>query len=103
MVKEDMAEKIKELMYKPDHIRNIGTVAHIDHGKTTFSDHLLAGSGIISKELAGRKLFLDFDIQEQQRGITIWAANASMVHEYEGDYYLVNLIDTPGHVDTQRL
>jgi elongation factor 2 len=59
----------------------------------------LAGSGIISKELAGRKLFLDFDIQEQQRGITIWSANASMVHEYQGEHYLCNLIDTPGHVD----
>ncbi len=99
MPEKDVIERVKELMYKPDHIRNIGTVAHIDHGKTTFSDHLLAGSGIISKELAGRKLFLDFDEQEQQRGITIWSANASMIHEYEGDYYLVNLIDTPGHVD----
>ncbi|RLG55351.1 MAG: elongation factor EF-2, partial [Candidatus Hydrothermarchaeota archaeon] len=99
MPEKDVIERVKELMYKPDHIRNIGTVAHIDHGKTTFSDHLLAGSGIISKELAGKKLFLDFDEQEQQRGITIWSANASMIHEYEGDYYLVNLIDTPGHVD----
>ena len=99
MAEKDMIEKIKELMYNPNQIRNIGTVAHIDHGKTTFSDHLLAGSGIISKELAGRKLFLDFDVQEQQRGITIWSANASMIHEYEGKHYLVNLIDTPGHVD----
>ena len=99
MAEKDITEKIKELMYKPDHIRNIGTVAHIDHGKTTFSDHLLAGAGMISKELAGRKLFLDFDIQEQQRGITIWSANASMVHNYQGEDYLVNLIDTPGHVD----
>jgi elongation factor 2 len=99
MAEKDIGEKIIELMYKPDQIRNIGTVAHIDHGKTTFSDHLLAGSGIISKELAGRKLFLDFDEQEQQRGITIWSANASMVHNYEGEDYLVNLIDTPGHVD----
>lgn len=71
----------------------------IDHGKTTFSDHLLAGAGMISKELAGRQLFMDFDKQEQERGITIWSANASMVHEYQGEYHLVNLIDTPGHVD----
>jgi len=99
MAEKDIAEKIKELMYKPGHIRNIGTVAHIDHGKTTFSDHLLAGAGMISTELAGRKLFLDFDEQEQQRGITIWSANASMVHNYKGEDYLVNLIDTPGHVD----
>ena len=99
MAEKDIGEKIKELMYRPDHIRNIGTVAHIDHGKTTFSDHLLAGAGMISKELAGRKLFLDFDVQEQQRGITIWSANASMVHNFQGKDYLVNLIDTPGHVD----
>ena len=99
MAEKDIGEKIKELMYKPDYIRNIGTVAHIDHGKTTFSDHLLAGAGMISTELAGRKLFLDFDEQEQQRGITIWSANASMVHNYQGEDYLINLIDTPGHVD----
>ncbi|MCD6403019.1 MAG: elongation factor EF-2 [Candidatus Aenigmarchaeota archaeon] len=99
MAKIDLTEKIKELMYKPQNIRNIGTIAHIDHGKTTFSDNLLARAGMISEDLAGRQLYLDFTEQEQERGITIWAANASMVHEYEGDYYLVNLIDTPGHVD----
>jgi len=99
MAEKNITEKIKELMYKPDHIRNIGTIAHIDHGKTTFSDHLLAGAGMISKELAGKKLFLDFDKQEQERGITIWSANASMVHNCQGEDYLVNLIDTPGHVD----
>jgi len=99
MAEKSLTERVKELMYKPERIRNIGTVAHIDHGKTTFSDHLLAGAGMISEELAGRKLFLDFDKQEQERGITIWSANASMVHEYEGEYYLINLIDTPGHVD----
>jgi len=99
MAEKDMIEKIKELMYKPEQIRNIGTVAHIDHGKTTFSDNLLAGAGMISEELAGKQLFLDFDDQEQERGITIWSANASMVHTYQDKDYLINLIDTPGHVD----
>ena len=99
MGKIDLTEKVKELMYKPENIRNIGTIAHIDHGKTTFSDNLLARAGMISEELAGKQLYLDFTEQEQERGITIWAANASMVHEYEGEYYLINLIDTPGHVD----
>ncbi len=94
-----MIEKIKDLMYKPDSIRNIGIVAHIDHGKTTLSDNLLAGAGMISEELAGDQRFLDFDEQEQARGITIDAANVSMVHSYEGQEYLINLIDTPGHVD----
>jgi elongation factor 2 len=86
-------------MDQPEYIRNIGIVAHIDHGKTTLSDNLLAGAGMISKELAGTQLFMDFDEEEQARGITINAANVSMVHEYLGNEYLINLIDTPGHVD----
>lgn len=94
-----MINKIKELMYDPKHIRNIGIVAHIDHGKTTLSDNLLAGAGMISSELAGDQLYLDFDEQEQARGITIDAANVSMVHKYQDHEYLINLIDTPGHVD----
>lgn len=94
-----MVEKIKELMWKPERIRNMGIVAHIDHGKTTLSDNLLAGAGMISEELAGQQLYLDFDEQERERGITINAANVSMVHEYKGEDYLINLIDTPGHVD----
>ena len=94
-----MIEKIKDLMYQPKYIRNIGIVAHIDHGKTTLSDNLLAGAGMISSELAGDQRFLDFDEQEQARGITIDAANVSMVHKYKDDEYLINLIDTPGHVD----
>ena len=94
-----MINKIKELMYQPKNIRNIGIVAHIDHGKTTLSDNLLAGAGMISAELAGDQRFLDFDEQEQARGITIDAANVSMVHKYKNSEYLINLIDTPGHVD----
>ena len=94
-----MINKIKELMYTPKYIRNIGIVAHIDHGKTTLSDNLLAGAGMISAELAGDQRFLDFDEQEQARGITIDAANVSMVHKYKDEEYLINLIDTPGHVD----
>lgn len=94
-----MIEKIKDLMYQPDYIRNIGICAHIDHGKTTLSDNLLAGAGMISEELAGDQRFLDFDEQEQARGITIDAANVSMVHEFKDQEYLINLIDTPGHVD----
>lgn len=94
-----LVDKIKELMWKPEKIRNMGIVAHIDHGKTTLSDNLLAGAGMISEELAGKQLYLDFDEQEKERGITINAANVSMVHEYKGEEYLINLIDTPGHVD----
>ena len=98
-VKKKMVERVRELMSQPENIRNIGIVAHIDHGKTTLTDNLLAGAGMISKELAGTQLFMDSDEEEQERGITIDAANVSMVHEFEGEEYLINLIDTPGHVD----
>src|SRR5438552_8410749 len=66
---------------------------------TTLSDSLIAGAGMISEELAGSQLFMDYDEQEQSRGITINAAIASMVHDFEGGQYLINLIDPPGHVD----
>jgi elongation factor 2 len=97
--KEDNIKKAQALMSQIDMIRNIGIAAHIDHGKTTLSDNLIAGAGMMSEELAGKQLLLDYDEQEQARGITINAANASMVHTYGGKEYLINLIDTPGHVD----
>ena len=96
---DKMIAKIKELMYEPEYIRKIGICAHIDHGKTTLSDNLLAGAGLISEDLAGEALGMDTKQDEQDRGITIDAANASMVQEYDGNQYLINLIDTPGHVD----
>ncbi|MFB6145075.1 MAG: elongation factor EF-2 [Candidatus Nanohaloarchaea archaeon] len=92
-------EAIKGVINDPEHIRNIAIAAHIDHGKTTLTDNLLARAGMISEKLAGDQRFMDFDEQEAERGITIYSANISMVHEYDGNDYLVNLIDTPGHVD----
>jgi elongation factor 2 len=97
--RKKMVERVTVLMNEPENIRNIGIVAHIDHGKTTLTDNILAGAGMISKELAGRQLFTDSDEEEQERGITIDSACVSMVHEFEDDEYLINLIDTPGHVD----
>ncbi len=97
--KEDNIAKAMKLIENPSKIRNMGIAAHIDHGKTTLSDNLIAGAGMMSEELAGKQLLLDFDEQEQARGITINAATASMVHPYDGEEYLINLIDTPGHVD----
>jgi len=96
---EKMVDRILKAMKNPSQIRNICTSAHIDHGKTTFSDNLIAGAGMMSEELAGKALQLDFHADEQARGITIDAANVSMVHEFEGKEYLINLIDTPGHID----
>ncbi len=96
---EQMMKKIRNLVDKPERIKNLGIVAHIDHGKTTLSDNLLCNAGMISKEMAGKQLALDFHEDERVRGITINAANVSMVHEYDGEEYLINMIDTPGHVD----
>jgi len=94
--RKKMVERVTVLMNEPENVRNIGIVAHIDHGKTTLTDNILAGAGMISKELAGKQLFTDSDEEEQERGITIDSACVSMVHEFEGDEYLINLIDTPG-------
>ncbi|MFB6147320.1 MAG: GTP-binding protein, partial [Candidatus Nanohaloarchaea archaeon] len=99
MSDEKELEAIKEVINDPEHIRNIAIAAHIDHGKTTLTDNLLARAGMISDKLAGEQRFMDFDEQEAERGITIYSANISMVHEFDGQDYLINLIDTPGHVD----
>ena len=95
----DMTNKVKELQKEPKQIRNIAICAHIDHGKTTFSDNLLAGAGMMSEDLAGKARTLDFHEDEAERGITIDSASVSMVHTVEDKDYLINLIDTPGHVD----
>jgi elongation factor 2 len=94
-----MVDRIVALSKNPKNIRNICTCAHIDHGKTTFSDNLLAGAGMMSGELAGKARGLDFHEDEQERGITIDSAAVSMVHAIGDSEYLINLIDTPGHVD----
>jgi len=77
----------------------MGIIAHVDHGKTTMSDSLLAAAGLLSPGMAGTALALDFMEEEQKRQMTIKAANVSLLHERNGTLYVINLIDTPGHVD----
>ncbi|MDA3855649.1 MAG: elongation factor EF-2 [Candidatus Woesearchaeota archaeon] len=96
---KDLGQAVVEAMKKPTLIRNIAIAAHIDHGKTTLSDNLLSGAGMISEELSGKQRFMDFHDDEAERGITIDSANVSMIHCVEGTDFLINLIDTPGHVD----
>lgn len=91
--------EIMKLMHDKEHIRNIGIIAHIDHGKTTMSDSLLAQAGLMAPSRAGEARALDFLEEEQRRGITIKTANISLLYEEDGQPYVINLIDTPGHVD----
>jgi elongation factor 2 len=99
MPKFRQTAEILRLMSKKERIRNIGIVAHIDHGKTTMTDSLLAEAGLLSPQVAGRARALDYLEEEQKRGITIKTANISLLHVTEGQSYVINLMDTPGHVD----
>jgi elongation factor 2 len=91
--------EILKLMHRKENIRNIGIIAHIDHGKTTMTDSLLAEAGLLSPRIAGEARALDYLEEEQKRGITIKTANISLLHEINGTPYVVNMVDTPGHVD----
>jgi elongation factor 2 len=92
-------------MDNQDNIRNMSVIAHVDHGKSTLTDSLIAKAGIIAEDKAGDTRYMDTRKDEQQRGITIKSTGVSLYYEYTGvedgvkGRFLINLIDSPGHVD----
>lgn len=82
----------------PERIRNFSIIAHVDHGKSTLADRILEFTGAV-KINSGQSQVLDKLQVEKERGITVKAQSASVLYDYKGETHLLNLIDTPGHVD----
>ncbi len=97
--KEFVADEVARIMTDIDRVRNIAIIAHVHHGKTTLTDSLLSRAGIISKSVAGEALYTNFEAIEKDRRMTIKSADISLAFNYKNSDYIINLIDTPGHVD----
>lgn len=98
-------EDLRDCQFKTNQIRNMSVIAHVDHGKSTLTDSLLAKAGLIASDQAGDKRATDNRKDEAERGITIKSTGISLhfqsdiVKPGEQRSYLFNLIDSPGHID----